>query len=377
LTSGALNFLALTPTTRYLLNTNFSYFKYFGPGAADTNPTFGTPASANFSIVHLTELDRYNFAASWSRSDAAVTQLTQSGVATAHGSINTFNASGGVTHDLGRNDTISLTALASTVSFTDPTQTPYKDVSPTIFWVHTVSPTTSWTNSVNFDWFSQDNAANSQRLMWRLTTGVQSQLSPRLSINGDFGWVFANAYENGNAAASTATPFIAGVTPFTPLIGAGNGWFGDVGLSYRLLKDTSVYFNAAHAIIPLFTGQLQLSETLGAGFSHQVNQASTWSVFASYGQSSSPGQIGQSVGALSDFFSIGINYSYQLAREWRTNMSYTFRENIGQAKANMVLFSLSRDFTLMGNPTAISQAEQERSRQRARQSIGQIFPGFQ
>ena len=134
LTSGTLDFLALTPTTRYLLDTNFSYFKYFGPGAAGTNPSFGTPASANFSIVHLTELDRYNFAASWSRSDAAVTQLAQTGVATAHGSINNYNASGGVTHDLGRIDTISLTASANTTSFSDPTQTPYKDVSPTIFW---------------------------------------------------------------------------------------------------------------------------------------------------------------------------------------------------------------------------------------------------
>ena len=240
-----------------------------------------------------------------------------------------------------------------------------------------VSPTTTWTNSVNFDWFSQDNAANSQRLMWRLTTGVQSQLSPRLSVNGDFGWVFANAYENGNAAASTTAPFIPGVTPFQPLVGAGNGWFADVGLNYRLLKDTSVSFTAAHAIIPIFTGQLQLSETLGATLSHEVNQASSWSVFASYAQATSPGQIGQTGGTASDFFSAGINYSYRLSREWRTNMSYTFRENVGQAKSSTILFSLARDFTLMGNPTAINQAERERARQRARDSIGQVFPTFQ
>jgi len=377
LTNGTVDFLALTPTTRYLLDTNYSYYKYFGPGAADTTLTWGTPASANFSIDHVTELDRYKLAASWSRSDAAVTQLAQSGVATAHGSVNTYNVNGGVTHDLGRNDTVSLTGLASTVSFTDPTQTPYKDVSSTVLWVHSVSPTTTWTNSVNFDWFSQDNAADSQRLMWRLATGVQSQLSPRLSVSADFGWVFANAYENGNLAASTATPFIAGVTPFQPLVGAGNGWFGDVGLSYRLLKDTSISLAAAHAIIPLFTGQLQLSETLGAFLSHEINQSSSWSAFASYGQTSAPGQIGQAAGTTSEFFSTGINYSYRITREWRTNMSYTFRESIGVAKSNTILFSLARDFTLMGNPTAINQAELERSRQRARQSIGQVFPGFQ
>ena len=53
--------------------------------------------------------------------------------------------------------------------------------------------------------------------------------------------------------------FVAGVTPFQPLIGAGHGWIGNVGLTYRLLKDTSVSFNAVQAITPTFTGQLQQS----------------------------------------------------------------------------------------------------------------------
>ena len=213
--------------------------------------------------------------------------------------------------------------------------------------------------------------------MWRLTSGVQSQLSSRLSVNGDFGWVFANAYQNGNAAVSTTAPPIPGVTPFQPLVGAGNGWFADASLNYRLLKDTSVSFTVAHAIIPIFTGQLQLSDTIGGSLSHEVNQASSWSVFASYAQATSPGQIGQTGGTASDFFSAGINYNYRISREWRTNMSYTFRENVGQAKSSTILFSLARDFTLMGNPSAISQAETERSRQRARDTIGQVFPTFQ
>src|SRR5215471_6708215 len=64
LTSGTLDFLALTPTTRYLLNTNYSYYKYFGPGAEGQTLTSGTPANANFSIDHLTELDRFRVNAS-------------------------------------------------------------------------------------------------------------------------------------------------------------------------------------------------------------------------------------------------------------------------------------------------------------------------
>src|SRR5664279_3680776 len=71
-----LDFMARTPTTRYLLDTNYSYYKYFGPGAADAGGlTWGTPASATFSIDHTIELAKYNIAASWTRVDTATTNL--------------------------------------------------------------------------------------------------------------------------------------------------------------------------------------------------------------------------------------------------------------------------------------------------------------
>src|SRR5260221_1375088 len=297
LTSGTLDFLALTPTTRYLLDTNYSYYKYFGPGAADTSLTWGTPASANFRVDHLTELDHYNFAASWTRTDAAVTSLAQTGTGFAHGSITTYDVNGGVTHDLGRNDTISLTADANKVNFTDPSSTPYTDVSSSLFWVHTLTPTTTVNTSANFDWFSQENAADSQRLMWRFMTGFQSQLSPLLTVHGNFGWIFANAYQNGNAAQNAnsvapvtppiiiiipgVTPFIPGVTPFQPLVGAGNGWIGDFGFSYRLLKDTTVSAMVSNAIIPVFTGQLQQAESISMLVNHEIKSVSNLSFFCS------------------------------------------------------------------------------------------------
>ena len=80
-----LDFLAQMPDTRYLLNTNFTYYKYFGSGAADTVPTSGTPAGTTFTIDHTTELNKYNFAASWQRADVSTTQLTESGITTARG----------------------------------------------------------------------------------------------------------------------------------------------------------------------------------------------------------------------------------------------------------------------------------------------------
>jgi len=384
-TFGTLNFYTGTPDTSYFLDTNYSYYRYFGPGAVDAGLQWGTPASVTFRANHLTELDRFYAAASWSRSDAQVVQLAQTGVANARGSINTYDVNAGVTHDLGRIDTISLGADWNTVSFTDPTQIPYNDVSSTLTWTHIFSPTTSFYNSVVFDWFSQEDPNNSQRLLWRFLTGAQSQLTPRLTVSGQIGLIFANAYQNANAQ-TPQTPvspiFVAGVTPFQPLVGAGHGWVGNIGLSYRLLKNTSVSFSAAQAITPVFNGQLQQTSSLGIGISHQINTLSSLNFFASYVVATSPNQIGpiqfsQATATSSDFFSAGVQYSYQLTREWSASASYTFRDSIGVATSSTVLFSLSKAFTLVGNPTPINLAEAARGRLRAQQSIGYVFPGYQ
>src|ERR1700690_383273 len=139
-TAGTLDVLALTPTTSYLLDTNYSYYKYFGPGAIDAGAvTWGTPASATFTINHATNLNLFNIAASWTRTDAQTTQFQQTGIASGHASINTYAVNGGVTPDLGRIDTISWTAQASQVSYTDPTQFPYVDVTTTVAWKHDVT----------------------------------------------------------------------------------------------------------------------------------------------------------------------------------------------------------------------------------------------
>ena len=59
LTAGTLDILARTPTTNFLLDTNYSYYKYFGPGDADTSLKFGTSASATFSVDHTKQLTKY------------------------------------------------------------------------------------------------------------------------------------------------------------------------------------------------------------------------------------------------------------------------------------------------------------------------------
>src|SRR5262245_33855405 len=135
-TAGSLNVLARSLTTDYFINAYGSYFKYFGPGAADTFPVWGTPANANFGIVHTEQLTTYNAGISWTRADTAQTQFAQTGTtsATARGSISSYTANAGVAHELSRIDTLTWNATAATTSFSDSTQFPNRDVTTIVAW---------------------------------------------------------------------------------------------------------------------------------------------------------------------------------------------------------------------------------------------------
>lgn len=358
-----LDFLARTPTTRYLLDTNFSYFRYFGRGTEDTSLTRGTPASATFRIDHTTELAKYNLAASWNHQDLASTLLAQTGAASANGSVDTYKLIGGVTLDIGRADSITWSTQASKATFTDSTQTPYRDLTTTGAWNHLLSPTTTWTNTATFDWFMGEDPASSQRLFWQIMTGVQSQLTHRLTFTGAVGETFSNAYQKN--------PFVpAGFTSFQLQPGAANSWVGNAALKYQLLKTTTVSLAVAQAIIPTVLGDLQKTESVGLSLNHDIND---WSNLSFSAQRSHT----LSLGTEADFFSAQVAYGYKLTREWRTRVSYTYRQRMddtGLARSNTFLVSLTRDFTLLGNPTAIDQAEQERAREREQKTLGEVFP---
>jgi len=376
LTSGTLNVLARTPTTNYALDANASYFKYFGPGAADTSLTWGTPANARFSINHIEKLTAYNFAASWARSDAAQTSLAQTGFATGRGSINTYAVDGGLTHDLSRADSITWTAHATSVSYTDPNQFPFVDVVTTAAWQHSVSSTTTLNNFVSFDWFSQDNPEQSQRLFWKLMSGINSRITPRLTFAGHVGIGFVNSYQTNPAQVTIPS------AAFVPQVGAANSILADVSFTYRLLKMTTVSLIAAQAVVPTSFGQLQKNETVGLTLTHAINHLSNVSFSANFSHvpAAPSGSLFSGQSSSSNFLSAAAVYSYQLTRDWRTNLSYTYRQrddNSGTARSSTVLFSLSRDLNLLGNPTAINDAAIARARARAQQSVGYVFPGFQ
>ncbi len=373
-----LDILAQTPTTQYLLDAYYSYYKYFGPGAADTQLTWGKPAHATYSIDHTDELDKYHFAASWNRVDITTALLEQTGNATSHGFTDTYSVNAGVTRDLGRADTVSLFAYASTSSSTDPGFTPYFDFTSVVNWSHTLSQTTSLNQSVSFDWFSADNPEKSQRLFWKVLTGLNSTLSRRLSVDGHVGMGFVNAWQNAPGQSAIAPPVPTGIVPFQPLVGSANTVLWDVGLHYALLKTTQVSLTAAQGIFPTITGQLTKSELVALTLTHQINQLEHLSFLTQFTQTTS-GQNGGEFSSIqttkSDFFTASVTYGYRLARDWATTLSYTYR-NTGVATSSTILFGLTYDFNVMGNPNPINVALKERTRERAQNAVGYVFPQF-
>jgi hypothetical protein len=332
-----LDFLARMPTTSYALKTNYSYYKYFGPGAADTSLTSGTPAGATFSLNHKEKLTTYNFSASWQRADVATTLLEQTGRVTAGGSSNTYNLTGGVARELSRTDSVTWSANASTASFTAPNQTPYVDLSSSGSWNHRFSETTAQTTTVNFDWYSEDNPEKTQRLFWKIMTGMQSRLSGRLTFHADIGVDFVNAYQQG-VAQSFIPPNTTQQQP-----GASNGLLVDVGVTYQLLKTTQVSLTAAHSVTPTILGDLQESSSIGLSLNHNINYFSNLSLSTQFA-------IYNSAGTKSDNFTAQVGYGYRLTRKLRSNLSYTYRQrndDTGVAKSSTILFSLTRDLTIL------------------------------
>ena len=354
LSAANLNFLAATPTDQYRLDTNYSYYKYLGPGAQDAGLTWGTPMDAKASYQHNEQLSRYDSSVLWQRADVLTRAFAQTGNAVGRGTFDTYRADVGVTHQITRLDKISLSSSATAVSYSDPDQTPYTDFRITPTWHHRLSSTTTLINTVNFDWFIADNPANSQRLFWNPTTGLQSELSPRLTFNGAVGPVFINAWQKGVVpVASGATQQPGGITPFQGQAGTAKGWMGNFLLNYKLLPTVQVALNGAHSVVPIVTGQLQTVDSIGSTLRYDINHSSSLSFLAQYSQVT-PARTATTNPTRSDFFTASVSYDYSLGREWRMSLSYAYRQRSNNA--GLVTSSSITSNTITSTSNAITSS---------------------
>jgi len=366
-----LDFLALTPTARYSLDSNIGYYKYLGPGAKDTQLSWGTPAGSTFSADFYRPSAKYNFQAQWSRSDVATTLLQQTGTATGRGSIDNYKASAGATRDFNAVDSGIWGGNISTASYSDPNQSPYIDYATNLGWNHKMSPSTTLLASVNFDWLAVDNPQDSQRLFWNPAVSLQSHLTKRLFLNATVGGAFVNAYQHGLIAPG------AGAGTFQQQAGASVDWVANAVLSYNWLKDTRVSFTAVRSITPTVLGQLEKVESLGANVNYGINHSDNLNLYTQFSHNSSIGVTSTQ----SDAFTASASYQHQIAREWLSSLAYSYSQRSDQsgiARSNTVTLTLTHDFTLFGKPSrAVPKTASELARedlQRAQLVLPTITP---
>jgi hypothetical protein len=92
-------------------------------------------------------------------------------------------------------------------------------------------------------------------------------------------------------------------------------------LTYRMLKSTTLSVYGNQTIGPSVVGSLSKTTTIGAGLMQTINSRSSLSFAASASR--------QITTTSSDFYSASVTYSYQLAREWNSQISYRHLHRTG------------------------------------------------
>ena len=361
-----LDFLAATPTTQYRLDTNYSYYHYFGPGDVDQKPLWGTPAGAKFRYNYNGALSQFTAGASWQRADVATTALEQTGQASGGGTVDTYAANGSWKYKLSPRDTITWTNNASTVSFSQPagpngsiSQTPYFDYATSGAWAHRISPTISVIDSFDFDWHSQDDTAKTQRLLWDAKSSLSWLLTRRLTLNASVTGTLVHAYEkNPGALFATGLPAPTGLNSAA---GTESALQWSAELKYSLSKKTTASLSAADVVTPTVFGQLQQTNSIGLTVVHNINLSSTLTAFAQLSRLQSTGS------SPTQFFITSLKYEYRLPRNWVTDVTLTYRQRdrtgggatsglaaatpeATTATAGAIFVSFKHDFTLYGKP---------------------------
>jgi hypothetical protein len=306
------NAQARTPTSRFIFDGDITYQKYWGPG------TEGIPQTefrqdgvkARYETTGKDPTDLTYGEVSFRESSTALAILSNLGIATnAQGFIDTSTIRGGVERNLTPLDFATLSARSTYTNYDPPNGgTPFTDSLVTGTWRHRLNSILAVTGLSEVEWLSFNNATQTNIVILRDTIGVEATLSPLLSFHGTAGIGYVKAEQNATATSSVPLA-IAG-----PSSGSVADFITDMGLSYRMFKDTTLTLFGSQSISPSVIGSLQKVTSVGAGLSQIINSRSSLSFAASATR-----QISTSS---SDFYSASVTYSYQLAREWNSQISY-------------------------------------------------------
>jgi hypothetical protein len=351
------NAQARTPTSKFIFDGDITYQKYWGPG------TEGIPQTefrqdgvkARYEMTGKDPTDLTYGEVAFRESSTALANL---GIATAaQGFIDTSTIRGGVERNLTPLDFATLSAHSTYTSYDPPAGgTPFTDSSVVGTWRHRLSSNFALTGLSEFEWLNFNNLSQTTIMILRDTVGVDATLSPVLSFRGSAGVAYVKANQD-----TTAIPSLQLGTG-SPSSGAVADFITDMVLTYHMLKNTTVTLFGNQSIAPSVIGSLTKTTSVGASLSQTINSRSGLSFAASASRQTSTNS--------SDFYSASVTYSYQLAREWNSQISYRHLHRTGvtgttssavfdpitgipivssggAADSDSLMFVLTRNFTVL------------------------------
>jgi hypothetical protein len=306
------NAQARTPTSRLILDGDITYQKYWGPGTEGIPQTEfrqdGVKARYEMTGKDLTDLSYGEV--TFRESSTALAVLSNLGVATsAQGFIDTSTIRGGIERNITPLDFATLSVRSTYTNYDPPGGgTPYTDSSAVGTWRHRLNSNVALTTSSEFEWLNYNNVSNATIMILRDMAGVDATLSPVLSFRGMAGVAYLKAAQNATSVLQVP------LTTTTTSSGSVADFITDMLLTYRMLKNTTLTLFGNQTIGPSVIGSLTKQTTIGAGLTHIINSRSSLSFTASASR--------QVTTSSSDFYSGSVTYSYQLAREWSSQVSY-------------------------------------------------------
>ncbi|MDR3466904.1 MAG: hypothetical protein P4M07_13255 [Xanthobacteraceae bacterium] len=379
---------ARTSVSKFDFTSDASYRRYWGPGAEglplDYNLVYGF--NAHYELPGKTAPDRTWVEADFKSQSSAFALLSELGlVSNVIGSINRLTFSGGADRELNARDTINLSASSTKTSY-EPggAGTAFQDTNANAIWRHRLTAQTSFTASSGGEWLSYGNTFGTNVLILRNQAGIDTSPTSLLTLHGSAGAAYVQTMNGigtipasslsgtfvltpGSGGFDVTTPsgafvgILSGSSVTVPIASAAASFIGDVLVTYKPLKSTTLTLTASRSIGPSIVGSLFELSTLRGAVTQTINAASSLTVAA---------DISRSVATTTtDFASASVSYNYQWARAWSASVTYRYLHRfeasgtatidpitntpvsagIAPASSNSLVVTVSRNFTDLGH----------------------------
>ncbi len=329
---------AVAPTHSFNLGHSFDLYQYAGPGDSVVSDEFNFD---DFSIGFSKQrkLTTYGLSGSFTREPASISEFEDTGFTTVDADRLTFRADASASHQINRQNSVSLNVSATSVNFTedDDDLNPFFSANTSLSWSHQFNRRTSASVSGNIGYSEFEDDRNTRSLVFSSTVGLSHRLTKRLSVSANLGVRMNKSNEDATLLLPASDDTDTGFT-------------GDVSLDYQRSKHSNLSLSWSQGLVPSADGDLRNRTSINLSIDHRINRKSSlaMSIRSSLQEPSS--------GSGSEWrktLSISPSYSRQLSPYWNADLGYLFRYSdsgsgaTGSASSNKVFISVSRQFVVV------------------------------